>query len=241
MCISTFKLEFDDYSKIVRTGFEGVNIASLHSKLFAGVYDRMLSFKPDFMTFGALRCLYLQLLTGVRFVEISGLRVKMFDDGIGFYVTSVKGTEDRVIRYRISSPMLSHLFGFLTTEVIPMSYKVYRRTLKNANPNFYNSFDNKHLCASHLARHFYVQFLSIVLRLPRGKVQSALGWHRCDTIDSYIDMSLFLNNVDGGLHVADNNNVTERKHVARPGRRRLDRGVSADKKNIKKKVKKINS
>ncbi len=218
------KLLYSDYVDILSKGFNSKSTSKKYYDYYKDVFIWITGWKKDFFSLGNLRIFIIQLLIGCRYSEIETLDFNITDDEIVIYVKSTKGTKDRIITYKRSFALISHLCDLIQMDIPVINYKSHYKSLYRSNANFYMKFEAAHLNATHAPRHLFVQVLYYVLKISKDEVQRILSWHRDDTIESYIDKDLFKVFVRGD-YIDRLNKRNNRESVGRDSSGRSDSNI----------------
>lgn len=151
----------------------------------------MLNFKPDFFSAPELWYFLTQLYFGVRVSEVEATDCVVRPPCVFVRIVTGKGSQDRQLVYPSTLPVMLQYQRLLNGGLPRLTYKNYYRSLRSANPNFFQLFGSGHLTVSHIARHFHVQTLAYCLQVPHDIITKHMGWGHPGTIANYIDKKLF--------------------------------------------------
>jgi len=183
---------FREYVQLLSQLGNGGSVCREMYMAYASAWTRLFSLHWAYLTPRGISCIAAQLLTGCRVSSLPGLVISQSGTLFTLSLPRTKGGLPTMFEYENPPPSLVALLLLRSSWMDPISYAQYRRELRSANPNMFSHRSHGHLGCTHMFRHLFVQVLHHVLGLPLPELTKLMGWRSGDSVESYVDSSIFL-------------------------------------------------
>lgn len=183
---------FIDYLSTIAPYNIKVNLSPRGYASLLPFFEKIISGRWSDLSNGDKYNFFYQFLSGCRFSEISLLRLTYSNDFTCLSWNTLKGGLSRELRLPRHTSFGAMLFSLREHSEIQTGFKYYYRHLIKYAPFLCYYAEQKHLTATHILRHFYIQCLYSCWGIPKKDITHIMGWAQDSTIESYIDSRLFI-------------------------------------------------